>query len=53
MKTNEEIKKEAIDFSIKVLPGHPHLQEAAVMAYMEGYSRSREDFEEKYKYIIR
>lgn len=52
MKTTEQIAEEAADFVAKISLVQPHLIEAAVSAYIEGYNKAIEDFTNKYKYLI-
>ena len=52
MKTTEQIAEEAADFVAKISLVQPHLIEAAVSAYIEGYNKTIEDFTNKYKYLI-
>ena len=52
MKTTEQIAEEAADFVAKISLEQPHLIEAAVAAYIEGYNKATEDFTNKYKYLI-
>lgn len=52
MKTIEQIAEEAADFVAKISLIEPHLNEAAIAAYIEGYNKAIEDFTNKYKYLI-
>ena len=53
MKTTEQIAEEAADFVAKLSFVQPHLIEAAIAVYIEGYNKATEDFTNKYKYLIK
>ena len=50
---DKEIRKEAIEIAVRLLPEHPHLHGAVTEAYIEGYSKAMKDFKARYKYIIK